>query len=72
MGLDMYLRASEYVSRKDYFTDENGNTQSKDNDLFSAIVENFGVAEQIDQDFFHWWFQCIYQEDLALKPPNGL
>ena len=52
MGLDMYLRASEYVSRKDYFTDVNGNTQSKDNDLFSAIVENFDVADYLDPDGF--------------------
>ena len=52
MGLDMYLRASEYVSRKNYFTDVNGDYQSEDVPLFTEIVNTFGVAEHLDPDGF--------------------
>lgn len=52
MGLDMYLRAEEYVSRKDYFADADGNPSSRDNELFSAIVNNFDVADYLDPEGF--------------------
>ena len=39
MGLDMYLRASEYVSRKDWSRDENGDILDTPNSLFHEIVE---------------------------------
>lgn len=47
MGLDMYLRASEYVSRYDYKNDER-----IENSLFSTIAENFDVADYLDPDGF--------------------
>jgi len=43
MGLDMYLRATEYVSRYDY----DGNNADDNNPLFNELVEKFGVADAI-------------------------
>ena len=48
MGLDMYLRANEYVSRFDYTPDYD----RKENPLFMEIVNQFGVADSIDNDGF--------------------
>lgn len=47
MGLDMYLRASEYVSRNDYTQDE-----ILENPLFTQIVKQFGVEDTIDKTGF--------------------
>ena len=48
MGLDMYLRASEYISRYDY----DGNNVDDRNPLYHQLVELTGVADQIDNDGF--------------------
>ena len=48
MGLDQYLRASEYVSRYDYTPDYD----RSENNLFSQIVSQFDVAEHIDSEGF--------------------
>ena len=48
MGLDMYLRANEYVSRFDYTPDYD----RKENPLFMELVNQFGVADSIDNDGF--------------------
>lgn len=47
MGLDMYLRASEYVSRSDFSADE-----IRENPLFTQIVKQFGVEDSIDKTGF--------------------
>jgi hypothetical protein len=38
MGLDMYLRASEYVSRNDWTRSPSGELQDHTNPLFNEIV----------------------------------
>jgi hypothetical protein len=43
MGLDMYLRATEYVSRYDY----DGNNADDNNPLFNELVEKFDVSDAI-------------------------
>ena len=43
MGLDMYLRATEYVSRWDY----DGNNENDNNPLFDQLVKQFNVSEAI-------------------------
>jgi len=43
MGLDMYLRATEYVSRYDY----DGNNPDDNNPLFKQLVEKFDVSDAI-------------------------
>jgi len=43
MGLDMYLRATEYVSRYDY----DGNNADDNNPLFAQLVEKFDVSDAI-------------------------
>ena len=48
MGLDMYLRASEYISRYDY---TQGDGQDR-NELYYQLVELTGVADQIDNEGF--------------------
>lgn len=48
MGLDMYLRASEYVSRWDF----DGNNDNDNNPLFNQLVEQFGVADAIGDTEF--------------------
>jgi len=48
MGLDQYLRANEYVSRYDYTED----FDRSENNLFSQIVSQFGVAEHLDSEGF--------------------
>lgn len=47
MGLDMYLRASEYVSRNDY-----RDSEITPNPLFMEIVKQFNVADSIDETGF--------------------
>lgn len=48
MGLDMYLRATEYVSRWDY----DGNNADDNNPLFEQIVKQFDVADAISDTPF--------------------
>jgi hypothetical protein len=52
MGLDMYLRASEYVSRNDWSRDENGDILDTPNEAFNAIVEAFEMEDVIDKTGF--------------------
>jgi len=52
MGLDMYLRASEYVSRNDWGRDEDGNILDTPNEAFKAIVEAFKLEDVIDKTGF--------------------
>jgi hypothetical protein len=52
MGLDMYLRASEYVSRKDWSRDENGDIIDAPNSLFHEIVERLELENVIDDNGF--------------------
>ena len=52
MGLDMYLRASEYVSRKDWSRDENGDILDTPNSLFHEIVEKLELENVIDDNGF--------------------
>lgn len=52
MGLDMYLRANEYVSRADWSRDENGDILDTPNPVFKAIVENFEMENTIDKTGF--------------------
>jgi len=51
MGLDMYLRASEYVSRKDYKTID-GQMVAEINPIFDEIVKQFNAEDAIDKDSF--------------------
>jgi hypothetical protein len=48
MGLDMYLSATEYVSRYDYTPDYDRST----NALFGEIVKQFDVENSIDESGF--------------------
>lgn len=48
MGLDMYLRATEYVSRWDY----DGNNADDNNPLFDQLVKQFNVADAIGDTTF--------------------
>ena len=52
MGLDMYLRASEYVSRNDWSRDENGDILDTPNSLFNEIVERLELENVIDKTGF--------------------
>ena len=52
MGLDMYLRASEYVSRNDWGRDEDGSIRDTPNKAFKAIVEAFELEDVIDKTGF--------------------
>ena len=52
MGLDMYLRASEYVSRNDWSRDENGDILDTPNSLFNEIVERLELENVIDNTGF--------------------
>jgi hypothetical protein len=52
MGLDMYLRASEYISRNDWGRDEDGNILDTPNETFKAIVEAFEMEDVIDKTGF--------------------
>lgn len=52
MGLDQYLRASEYVSRGDYFEDENGDYKLRESELFKQVVEQFEATNAIDTNGF--------------------
>ena len=52
MGLDMYLRASEYVSRNDWSRDENGDILDTPNSLFNEIVERLELEDVIDKTGF--------------------
>jgi hypothetical protein len=52
MGLDMYLRASEYISRNDWGRDENGDILDTPNETFKAIVEAFEMQDVIDKTGF--------------------
>jgi hypothetical protein len=48
MGLDMYLRANQYVSRWDY----DGNNADDNNPLFDQLVKQFDVADAIGDTTF--------------------
>ncbi len=48
MGLDMYLRANQYVSRWDY----DGNNADDNNPLFDQLVKQFNVADAIGDTTF--------------------
>jgi len=52
MGLDMYLRASEYISRNNWGRDEDGNILDTPNEAFKAIVEAFELENVIDNTGF--------------------
>ena len=52
MGLDMYLRASEYISRNNWGRDEDGNILDTPNEAFKAIVETFELEDVIDKTGF--------------------
>jgi hypothetical protein len=52
MGLDMYLRASEYVSRFDYTRDDNGDIVDNPNPVFAEIVKQFEMENVIDKTGF--------------------
>jgi hypothetical protein len=52
MGLDMYLRASEYISRNNWGRDEDGNILDTPNEAFKAIVEAFEMEDIIDKTGF--------------------
>jgi hypothetical protein len=56
MGLDMYLRATEYLSRYDYTENSgmgsSGGLERNENEVFASLVAQFGVSEQIDQTGF--------------------
>jgi hypothetical protein len=51
MGLDMYLRANEYVSRKDYKTID-GQMIAEINPIFDGIVKQFEMEDVIDKESF--------------------
>ena len=51
MGLDMYLRASQYVARNDH-SHENGEFISTPNPMFDEIVKQFNAEDAIDKDSF--------------------
>jgi hypothetical protein len=52
MGLDMYLRASEYVSRNDWSRNEKGEIRDNPNWLFTQIVETLELENIIDNTGF--------------------
>ena len=52
MRLDMYLRASEYVSRNDWTRNENGELRDSINPLFKEIVERLELEDVIDNTGF--------------------
>lgn len=52
MGLDMYLRANEYVSRQNWSRDENGDILDTPNEVFNTIVEAFEMSDVIDKTGF--------------------
>jgi hypothetical protein len=51
MGLDMYLRASQYVARNDH-SHENGEFISTLNPMFDEIVKQFNAEDAIDKHSF--------------------
>jgi hypothetical protein len=52
MGLDMYLRANEYVSRNDWTRNDNGELVDSPNSLFTQIVETLELEDIIDKTGF--------------------
>ena len=52
MGLDMYLTATEYISRFDYSEKPDGGIDRKENALFEKIVSDFEMADKIDEHGF--------------------
>ena len=52
MGLDMYLRASEYVSRNDWTRSPSGELQDHTNPLFNEIVSRLELEDVIDNTGF--------------------
>jgi hypothetical protein len=52
MGLDMYLRASEYVSRNDWSRNDKGEIRDSLNPLFKEIVERLELDDVIDRSGF--------------------
>lgn len=51
MGLDMYLRANEYISRNDH-SNKDGEYISTPNPIFDEIVKQFNAEDAIDKDSF--------------------
>jgi hypothetical protein len=51
MGLDMYLRANQYVARNDH-SHKNGEFISTPNPMFDEIVKQFNAQDAIDKDSF--------------------
>jgi hypothetical protein len=52
MGLDMYLRANEYVSRNDWTRNDSGELVDSPNSLFTQIVETLELENIIDKTGF--------------------
>ena len=52
MGLDMYLRANEYVSRNDWTRNDKGELVDSPNSLFTQIVETLELEDIIDKTGF--------------------
>lgn len=54
MGLDQYLRASEYISRNDYSLPrkEDGSLDIRSNSLFNEVVDLIGGAEVLEPQGF--------------------
>ena len=52
MGLDMYLRANEYVSRNDWTRNDNGELVDSPNSLFTQIVKTLELENIIDNTGF--------------------
>lgn len=50
MGLDMYLYADKYVSRKDY-SHSDGEYISTDNPAFKSIVDTLNAGDLIDEEW---------------------
>ena len=52
MGLDMYLRANQYISRNDWTRSPSGELQDQINPLFNEIVERLEMKDVIDNTGF--------------------
>lgn len=52
MGLDMYLRANQYISRNDWTRSPSGELQDQINPVFNEIVERLEMKDVIDNSGF--------------------
>lgn len=52
MGLDMYLRANQYISRNDWTRSPSGELQDQINPVFNEIVERLEMKDLIDKSGF--------------------